>query len=811
MPPKPKFTTKPKFNAKKTDFKQKSHVTTPPKMTTMISTDATYLVIVESPSKCGKIESYLGTEYKCIASKGHIRELLGLKNIDIKNNYQPTFTIIPEKSEHVDKMREIISFFKKSNIILAMDDDREGEGIAWHICEVFGLPLNTTKRIIFHEITQKAIQEAIKIPKMVDINLVQAQQARQILDILVGFKISPHLWKHVRNSKTNALSAGRCQTPALRLIYDNVKEHEKAGLEKRYKTTGIFTVYNLEFNLGQEFEEEDIMETFLNKSVDHKHIIEIGQDKKTHKGAPKPFNTSRLLQVASNQLRTSPKQTMMLCQTLYQNGLITYMRTDSTKYASPFLDIVKKYIIKEYGGEEYVGNLSKIENNDKSNPHEGIRVTDISVTEYPTGKEAAMYKLIWRNTIESCMSDADFISTPIKISAPKMMDKPIFYTHTIEIPTFLGWEKVSKKMVDQAELSSCKMFLKGYHGKPVEYARIKSEVVVRNKIARYTESSLIQILEKLGIGRPSTYAMLVDTIQDRGYVKCMDIEGNTQKCTEFTLRKDEILDKQIKEKIFGNEKSKMVIQPIGILCIEFLLKHFEELFSFDYTKKMELELDEIASASDNEKGEEWFNICTKCTDVIERLSKIISKLPKEKYKIDDTHEVIFSQYGPSLKETTEDGSAHFHAIKSPNKLILDKLREGEYSLDDLKEIPINIELGEYEEETMVIKKGKYGAYIEWGENRESIREWKRPIDEFTMNDAIQIIDSKSELRNMSGILRNLGKTMSIRSGKFGPYVFYKTDSMKKPKFFALKKCPLSYDTCVDQDMISWITKTFLSK
>ena len=795
MPPRPFFAIK-----KATAIYKSS------KTTSMISsTDASYLVIVESPSKCAKIESYLGTDYKCIASKGHIRELLGLKNIDIKNNYQPTFTIIPEKSEHVDKMREMISFFKKSNIILAMDDDREGEGIAWHICEVFGLPTETTKRIVFHEITQSAILEAVKTPKLLDMNLVQAQQARQILDILVGFKISPHLWKHVRNSKTNALSAGRCQTPALRLVYDNFKERENAGFEKRYKTTGYFTVHNLEFHLGKEFEEEEEMETFLNKSVDYKHIMEIGQDKKTHKGAPKPFNTSRLLQVASNQLHTSPKQTMLLCQTLYQNGLITYMRTDSTKYAGAFLETAKKYIIKEYGGEEYLGNLESLENKDKSNPHEGIRVTDIRTVECPTGKEAAMYRMIWRNTIESCMSDAKYISTCVNITAP--LDT--LYSHIIEIPTFLGWKKVTDKMPDQSELTSLKMFLKSSHGKEVEYKRIESVVVVRNKIAHYTEASLIQTLEKLGIGRPSTYATLVDTVQDRGYVKCMDIEGKTQKCSEFILRKNEILDKQILEKVFGNEKSKLVIQPIGILCIEFLVKHFEELFSYDYTKKMEMELDEIAS--DKQTGGELFNICSKCTDLIDNLSKIVSKLSKEKYNIDDTHEVIFSQYGPALKETTEDGKIHFHSIKSPNKLILDKLREGEYSLDDLKAISTNIELGEYEGEKLMLKNGKYGAYIEWGKNRESIREWKRPIDEFTMNDAIQIIDSKNETRSMSGILRNLGKTMSIRSGKFGPYVFYKTDSMKTPKFFALKKCPLSYDTCEDQDLISWIKKTYLIK
>ena len=806
MPPKPKYYAK--------KVSKPSSISRPTSTMSTEVTSASYLVIVESPSKCAKIESYLGSDYRCIASKGHIRELLGLKSIDTKNNYQPTFTIIPEKADHVNKMREIISYFPKQNIILATDDDREGEGIAWHICEVFKLSVATTRRIVFHEITQSAIQSAIQEPKTIDVNLVHAQHARQILDILVGFKISPHLWKHVQNGKTNALSAGRCQTPALRLVYDNMKEREASGMEMRYKTLGYFTSHNLDFHLGHEFEEEGQMEQFLNQSVAHKHIMEIGAEKTVTKSAPKPFNTSRLLQVASNQLRTSPKQTMQLCQTLYQSGLITYMRTDSTKYAGAFLDIARKYIATSYGGDEYIGDLNAIENKDKSNPHEGIRVTDIRITEYPhdcTGREASMYKLIWRNTLESCMSDAKYLSTTVSISAPSMdksrKNSPIFYTHIIEIPTFLGWKKVSDKMPDQSELTSRKMFVKGYHGKEVKYSRIESSVVVRNKTSYYTEASLIQSLEKLGIGRPSTFATLVDTIQDRGYVKCTDVVGEARKCVEFTLRVNEILDKRILEKTFGNEKDKLVIQPVGILCIEFLVKHFEELFSYDYTKNMEEKLDEIASQI--EDANTWYDVCSKCVSEIDKLSKPVSKLTKEVYRIDDTHEVVFSQYGPSIKETAEDGAVSFHAMKK-SKLVLDKLRAGDYSVDDLVEIKNSV-LGEYEGQVLKLKTGKYGPYVEWGETRENIRDWKRPLDELTLSDAIELIESKNQDSKSTGILRNLGGAMSLRTGKFGPYVFYKTEKMKTPKFFPLKKCPHPYDTCTEADLVSWVTDTFLSK
>ena len=770
-------------------------------------TNATYLIIVESPSKCAKIESYLGTDYRCIASKGHIRELLGLKNIDITNNFAPTFTIIKEKADHIKKMKEVISCFPKQNIILAMDDDREGEGIAWHICEIFKLPIKTTKRIVFHEITQNAILNAVKSPSVLNMDLVHAQQARQILDILVGFKISPHLWKHIRNGKTNALSAGRCQTPALRLVYDNMKEREASGMEKKYKTKGYFTTQKLEFNLGHDFEKEDEMEEFLNKTVSHKHIMEVGIEKKTSKSAPKPFNTSKLLQSASNQLRTSPKQTMQLCQTLYQNGLITYMRTDSTKYASDFLDIARKYIVKEYNGEEYVGNLDLIENKDKSNPHEGIRVTNIRVTDYPneySGKEASMYKMIWRNTVESCMSDAKYLSTTLSLSAPKMFDKAIKYTHIIEIPTFLGWKKVMEKLPDQSELTARKMFVKGYHKKEVSYQYIESLVIIRNKIAHYTESSLIQTLEKLGIGRPSTFASLIDTIQARGYVKCTDIDGEKHQCMEFTLRKGEILDKHSIEKTFGGEKSKLLIQPMGILCIEFLIKYFTDLFSYDYTKNMECDLDDIATNPNLECT--WFDICAKCVIDIDRMSKPVLKLTKETYKIDDNHEVIFGQYGPTVKETMDDGTSVFHSVKT-NKIDLVKLRSGEYNLDELLLVKKDA-LGQYEDCNLKIKTGKFGPYLEWGDNRVSLREWKQPLDKLKLSDAIQIIDSNQERVKTTSILRLLGDNMSVRSGKYGPYIFYKTIKMKNPKFFPLKKCPHSYDSCDETVLIEWIKNTY---
>lgn len=777
-------------------------------------TNAAYLLIVESPSKCGKIEHYLGQNYRCIASKGHIRELDGLKNIDVKNHYKPTFTIIKEKAEHVSKMREIIIQFPKENIFLAADDDREGEAIAWHICDVFGLPIKTTKRIVFHEITEKAIRDAVQTPTVLNMNLVHAQHARQILDILVGFKVSPHLWKHVRGGKTNALSAGRCQTPALRLIYDNEKARISAGAEKRYKTTGYFTSQDIEFHLGHEFENEEDVEPFLESSKSHKHILTLEKEKDVKKGAPKPFNTSRLLQAASNQLHTSPKQTMQLCQTLYQNGLITYMRTDSMKYAPPFLDAARKFIVQEYGGEEYIGNLDVIENRDKENPHEAIRVTDIKLRDIPTegeGREGAMYRFIWRNSVESCMSDAQYKASTATISAPEVQEeggtakktKKVQYSHTIEIPHFLGWKKVSFKATDQAELVARKMFFQGLSKTTVPYSRMESKVVVRNKVPHYTEASLIQKLEDLGIGRPSTFATLVETVQDRGYAKCGDVSGTVQKCVEFVLRRGEILDKRILEKTFGDEKNKLVVEPVGILCLEFLLQYFERLFDYNYTRQMEDGLDKIASFAGKEEDNPWFLICEECNKEIAELAKPVSKMEKERYPLDEMHEVVFAQYGPSIKMTDESGEIQYLTVKKGVKIDLDKLRAGEYGVEDLVAFEKEC-LGEYDGHPLKLKMGKYGAYLEWGEERQAIREWKIPLNEITEASAIEYLGKvRNEPKKESGVLRILGGNMSIRTGKFGPYVFYKTDAMKKPKFIPLKKCPHEYDTCDANILMEW--------
>jgi DNA topoisomerase-1 len=762
-----------------------------------------YLVIVESPSKCTKIEGYLGPKYKCIASKGHIRELVGLKSIAVNSNYEPTFTIIKEKASHVSWMKDIIKQYPKESIYVATDDDREGEGIAWHIMMLFKLPLESTKRILFHEITKKAIMDAISNAQFINMNLVKAQQARQILDIIVGFKISPHLWKHVRGGKDNALSAGRCQTPALRLIYDREKEIADHPIEMKYKITGTFTSQKLLFSLNQETADKMEIETFLENSKTFQHVLEIKDAKKSIRQPPRPFHTSSLIQTSSNILHMSPKITMQTAQKLYQSGLITYMRTENAKYAEPFVETVRKYILEKYT-ETYIGDLEKITNTDTKNPHEGIRVTNIGTRTLDAleGKEKSLYQLIWRNTLESCMSAATYQVIPLVITAPTLGKRVSLYKHNLEIPIFLGW-KIVKGEKDNDE--GTYMYIKTLYGSDqttIPYQKIESEVAARNKISHYTESSLVQKLEDLGIGRPSTFATLVETIQDRDYVKSGDITGNTVKCTNFVLHSTKILEKQEVEKVLGGEKDKLYILPVGILCMEFLLKYFEKLFDYDYTKNMEYDLDRISNGSEEKS---WYEICNDCANEITSLSKNLGKVEKDAYMIDKEHEISFQQYGPCIKHTSQDNVITYLPINENIEISLEKARNGEYKLNDVLAFEKE-NIGMYKDHYIKIKKGKYGSYLENGDNKYNLKKYTGNLAAITLKDAIEYIESQSHENVSKGIILN--NDMSIRHGKYGAYVYYKTSEMKTPKFLSLKN--FNHVSKDPVEIVEWITEKYLS-
>lgn len=766
----------------------------------LVNRDAKYLFIVESPSKCAKIEHFLGNEYCCIASKGHIRTIDGLKSIDTKGSFTPTFTIINEKREHIEKMRKIIERFSKTSIIIATDDDREGEAIGWHICMEFKLPVETTKRVIFHEVTKDAIQECVKTPTILDMKLIYAQHARQVLDMLVGYKISPYLWKYLYNNKSNSLSAGRCQTPALRLIYENQK-NKTNELEEKYKIHGKFFAKNLKFQLNKDISTSEDVLQFLELSKTFSHRLSVGDFKKSTKEPPKPFHTSRLLQVASNVLHMSPKTTMEVCQKLYQGGFITYMRTESTKYSKAFLEKSSLYIENNFKNKKYIGNVDNLENKNTNNPHEAIRVTQIDIKVLANCEDTrmnTMYKLIWKNSVQSCMSAAIYNVSNVKITAPT----ELHYAYNVEIPSFLGWKKLDDKgdeTENENNPAALHMYLKSIENsdKDIMYNEITSELHVINQHSHYTEASLIHKLEELGIGRPSTFSTIVETIQERGYVNKMDIEGVKKMCEEYQLKENKITTSTV-EKEFGAEKQKLVIQSVGILTIEFLLKYYEDMFSYEYTKDMEHDLDKISS------GEilDWANICRNCVSEIKRQSQTIKSISKQSYPIEEGYEFIYEKYGPAIKHTLEDGTVEY--ITAKKDVSLEKIQSGEYSLSELIEVS-DRKLGRYENEDLYIKNGRYGMYVEYGEKRVSVKSIQKKLEEIELDDVIEIIENAPKEKFL---LRKLNQCMDIRRGQYGPYVFYLRPDMKKPKFLNIKKCPHGFLTCSVESLVEWLCNTY---
>ena len=793
----------------------------------------TTLVIVESPAKCKKIEEYLGPGYKCLASFGHLRELSSLKNIDIENNFNPTYNVIDNalKKKQIELLRKEMK--NANEVILACDDDREGEAIAWHLCQLYKLDVNKTKRIIFHEITESALQSAVQHPKTINMDIVHAQQARQILDILVGFKVSPMLWKFITKpkGKEHSLSAGRCQTPALRLIYDNDNDINKSEERKVYNTTGYFTNSNIAFDLSPQgkHESEDEITDFLDGSADFSHIYNCSQPVKLYKKPPEPFTTSRIQQVASNELHYSPKETMRICQLLYEGGFITYMRTDSKTYSAEFLVAVKEYIVHTYAqGEKYIGenidsmatgavkepekkrNAKKTEKPQPQEAHEAIRPTNISLCELPENmdsgtatfgsKERRMYKLIWETTLESCMAPASFHSVTANISS--FQDTKFVYTS--ELIDFPGWKIVAKKYSTENKEYQYLQQIK--QNSIIPYKKICARVSIKGSKQHYTEARLVQLLEEKGIGRPSTFSSLVDKIQERGYVKKEDIKGKELLCKDYELENDEICEIETKRE-FGNEKGKLVLQPLGRVVMEFLEKHFDDLFNYNYTSLMEDDLDKIS------KGEHiWHELCNKCNKEIDTLVDGLKDETKIEIKIDENNTYMIGKYGPVIKCVEEVDGKEEIKFKPIKKDVDTKLLEkGAFTAEDIidtnKTAKSQYILGQHNGKDVILKKGKFGLYISWGENSKNLKELgNRPIENITFDEVRKYLDEGSN------IIREISSNISIRKGPKGDYIFYKTAKMKKPDFKDVKafvsETKEDYKICDITILKSWLSDKY---
>jgi DNA topoisomerase-1 len=781
-------------------------------MSRKYSTSST-VVIVESPAKCKIIEKYLGPGYKVLASYGHLRELPSLQYVNVEDNFTPSFKVI----DNDFKIRQIALLKKEiksaGEVILATDDDREGESIAWHICEIFGLDLRKTKRITFNEITESAIQRALLSPRTVDMNVVHAQQARQILDLLVGFQVTPMLWKYIKRNAENSLSAGRCQTPALKIIYEN---HIEFKIEKQvFNTIGYFTNSNIPFVLNKKHETEDDMVSFLSDSADFNHVYNCTRPKKIYSTPPEPFTTSRIQQAASNQFHFSPKETMKICQSLYENGFITYMRTDSNAYSKEFIVSVNEYIIRTYNDDRYirleteqqedVKKVIKESKNKTQEAHEAIRPTNISLCDLPSSvtdsKDRRLYKLIWENTLESCMSPASFFTVTANVSAVNNLN----FAYTSSSIDFAGWKIVSKKNEQEIKKEN-KEYQYLQTVKPnliIKYNKITSSISFTNTKSHYTEARLVQLLEEKGIGRPSTYSSLVEKIQERGYVKKEDIDGKEMICKDLELENDGEIYEIERKREHGGEKGKLVIQQLGIIVIEFLEKHFSSLFSYDYTKEMEDSLDKI---SNNSKV--WYELCKECHhDVLSNISSLKSSDVSTKIEIpiDENNTYIIGKHGPIIKCLDEESNVTFKAVKKD--IDINKIKNGDYELDEIVDSTSKNKtqyiLGKYENDDVTIKKGKFGLYITWGKNTKTIKELgNRPME------SIKFSDVEKYLVFGNGIVREVSTNISLRNSSKGNYIFYKTQKMKKPAFHSLSGFELNSEKCNIEDLKIWLKDTY---
>ena len=839
-----------------------------------IKTDTT-LLIVESPSKCATIMKYLGDGYKCVATCGHMRYLDGLSAIDVSKNYKLKFTVMDSKRAQITRISSEIKM--AGRVIVATDDDREGESIAWHICDMFHLPIDTTERIVFHEITKDALEKAMISPKNVDMNIVTSAHARQILDLLIGYKISPLLWKHISSV---GLSAGRCQTPALRLVYDNQREIENRLLINEnnknsnsnskskengfeYSVCGYFTKLNIPFSLGKRFksffleeegERELELETFLRSSISSDHVfVCVDNDTEAHHLSPLlPFSTSRLQQTASNELSISPSETMQICQTLYERGYITYIRTTGKSYSAEFVGQANNYV-REKWGEKYVkgGGDKGIDGVDA---HEAIRPTDvtrISLNNDYHALEQKMYKLIWKNALENCMSDYTFLPMVAKINVITGTGTEHTYKFACHKPVFLGWKAVQGFTPEQQRHHTMMDYLHNVRENSIiPYNKIETSVVITSHAgAHYTEARLIQELEEREIGRPSTYSTIIEKIMEREYVKKQNVVGKRIEYDEYTLI-DKIVSKTKSWREVGNENNKLIITPTGKSVLEFLIHNFPILFSYEYTKKMEMRLDDIA-ASHIHASDPKHDLKILCDECVGEIEECISKIKKTKkdetqYRIDDHHIFIIGKYGPVVmysekpfSKSEEEGFYHKYLNEGINSqeneniifkkvkpgIIFDDLKTGKYTnLSDILVQDSSLErvVGIYGGLNVVLKNGRFGIYVLWGKNGENRKSFNcgKNISDISLEEVIRHIEYDSNVSNVSndsieidgidgggdttGIIRIINHDTSIRKGKYGDYIFYKTAQMKKPKFISLKTFKLDYNKCPLNDIASWV-------
>jgi len=754
------------------------------------------VVIVESPAKANTIEKYLGKDFLVTSSYGHIRDLEKKDmGIDVNNNFNATY-IIPEDKKAV--VRELKKLTKKAETVwLATDEDREGEAISWHLKEALDLPEKKTKRIVFHEITKSAILEAIKNPRGIDYHLVESQKSRRILDRLVGFEVSPILWRKIKSN----LSAGRVQSVAVRLIVDREREIDSFKSVSRYKVVGTFDCIDcknkqslLKAEVSNYFKTKEEAEAFLNKCSKADFLVSSLEKKPVKKSPAPPFTTSTLQQEASRKLRYSVARTMLIAQKLYEAGKITYMRTDSLTLAEQALDAAEKQITMDYGKEYSHKRKYKTKSKSAQEAHEAIRPTDFNEeTIKGSREEIALYELIWKRAIASQMSEAQIERTTAKIS---LSNSPEIFTAKGEVIKFDGFLKVYLESSDEENGDTLESGLLPdiKKGSKLKYEQITATERFTRSAARYTEASLVKKLEELGIGRPSTYAPTISTIQKRGYVHKEERLGTEREYNVFTLIPNSKIKKEIKTEITGADKGKLFPADIAMLVNDFLVEHFPRIMNYKFTAHIEEELDEIARGEIDKKvmlDEFYFPFKEKVDHTIEnseRVSgeRVLGTDPKTGRRVS----VRMARFGPVAQLTdlkNEDIKPQYAGLRREQKLETITLDEALA----LFQLPRTI--GEFEDKEITAAIGRFGPYVKHNGKFYSL---KNDFDPHTISaeEAVEVIKTKRKDDKEKTIkLFDENHEYQILKGRWGPYLKAGKKNIRLPKdrepsSFTLEEC-----------------------
>ncbi len=741
------------------------------------------LLIVESPAKAKTIEKILGSDFEVKSCYGHIRDLeKDDMGIDIKNNFAPRY-IIPEDKEKV--VKELKSLAKKSEEVwLATDEDREGEAISWHLCEVLGLDPHTTKRIVFHEITKPAIESAVKNPRLLNMNLVNAQQARRILDRIVGFELSPVLWRKM--SMRNSLSAGRVQSVAVRLIAEREREINAFSAESTFKLEAWFSAHDtakkaVTFKAeGHKYKQAEDAEAFLKSCIGADYTVKDVQVKPAKKSPSAPFTTSTLQQEASRKLGYSVSKTMLLAQKLYESGKITYMRTDSVSLSQTALDDIKKAIETSYGKKFVEIRKYKNKNESAQEAHEAIRPTYMDETSVDDSDTKRLYELIWKRTMASQMADAELEKTIAKIEISTNKEQ---LTAQGEVLKFEGFLKVYREDADEEDMTEDEgqegMLPPLVIGQKPEFKEMKATERFSRPSPRYTEASLVKKLEELGIGRPSTYAPTISTVQKRGYVEKRDKEGVKRDYRVLLLKKDKI-DKETLQENTGAEKSKLFPTDLGLVVTDFLREHFNEIMDYGFTAKIEGEFDEVAHGR-----EKW----TKMIDhfynpfhsSVETTLETAERIKGEReLGVDPASgkKVVarMGRFGPMVQigDVSDEEKPRFAKLKNTQSIETISYDEAM----DLFRLPRN--LGVFEDTDVTVNIGRFGPYVAHNKLFYSLPKEVDPYS-VSLEELTPLIAEKRQAKEERTIKVFEKEKIQLLRGPYGPYIKQGLRNFRLPK------------------------------